>query len=552
MNKAIIYTRKSSEGEDQQVESLNSQKDALYKLIDSKYKNSLQVVKIFEESQSAKKPGRPKFNEMVRRLQSGEADTIVCWDLNRLTRNPVDGGMLIGLVQWNNIKIITPSKEYEDSQSLLMFVEVGVANQFIRDLIKNTKRGLDSKLSKGIVPIKAPVGYKNDTSKLQGQRTIIKDKLRFPIIRKMWDLMLTGQYSIGKILSIATNEYGLRQENGLPISETKAYYLFGSIFYTGKYYEYGGKTYDNGAHEPMITLEEYEKVQRILGRTDKLYAKKRSFPFTNLIRCACGCNITAEERYRKTCNDCGKKYNAETHSKCPECGCTTNTKVHNYKYYHCTKKPNKSCKQKAITEKELERQITVLLQSISLPRSLIEWALKVIEDRVKAENKLGEKQLESLTTALEQNKRALSLLSEKYLSLSNSDSSLLTDEEYKERKSKILNEQHSLEDRILRFNETQNNILISLEKDFDFAVNATKVFSSTKDIGVKREILAKLGSNPILDSGILRLDLPKPFIHMQKAQKYINDEYIRIEPAILLDITSLNDEEFSKSTVWGG
>ena len=44
-------------------------------------------------------PGRPIFNDMLRRIQTGEAQGIICWKVDRLARNPVDGGQIQWLLQ---------------------------------------------------------------------------------------------------------------------------------------------------------------------------------------------------------------------------------------------------------------------------------------------------------------------------------------------------------------------------------------------------------------------------------------------------------------------
>ena len=55
-------------------------------------KQGLEVVKIFQESQSAKKPGRKYFGQMMDGIKKGKADGILAWKLDRLARNPIDGG----------------------------------------------------------------------------------------------------------------------------------------------------------------------------------------------------------------------------------------------------------------------------------------------------------------------------------------------------------------------------------------------------------------------------------------------------------------------------
>ena len=151
---------------------------------------------------------------MMERIENGEADGILCWQINRLSRNPIDSGKLSWLLQQGILKSIqTIDRQYLPEDNVLLFnVESGMANQFILDLSKNTKRGLQSKLEKGWLPNVAPLGYCNDTQ----NHTIAKDPERFNLVRKMWDLMLTGSYTPPKILDIATNEWSFRTRKSIP------------------------------------------------------------------------------------------------------------------------------------------------------------------------------------------------------------------------------------------------------------------------------------------------------------------------------------------------
>src|SRR5436190_7685804 len=85
--------RKSSESEERQELSIPAQDRELNALT---VRRQLKVIgPTFEESMSAKEPGRPVFNDVVARICRGEADGILCWKLDRLARNPVDGGRIM-------------------------------------------------------------------------------------------------------------------------------------------------------------------------------------------------------------------------------------------------------------------------------------------------------------------------------------------------------------------------------------------------------------------------------------------------------------------------
>ena len=85
--KYFLYTRKSEEDKNRQVQSIETQTKELRQRFPD-----LTIVDEFEEARTAKQPGRPLFNEMVRRIQGGEAQGILVWSINRLLRNPVDQG----------------------------------------------------------------------------------------------------------------------------------------------------------------------------------------------------------------------------------------------------------------------------------------------------------------------------------------------------------------------------------------------------------------------------------------------------------------------------
>src|SRR3989344_3596374 len=134
--KYVIYCRKSTDTEDKQVLSLDSQ---LKELSQIAQKQNLEIVDYLHESKSAKEPGRPVFNEMIKMINSGKADAILCWKIDRLTRNPVDGGQIQWLLQNNKIKCIqTFEKSFLPSDNvLLVSIEQGMASQYIRDLSTN-------------------------------------------------------------------------------------------------------------------------------------------------------------------------------------------------------------------------------------------------------------------------------------------------------------------------------------------------------------------------------------------------------------------------------
>ncbi len=101
--KFFIYCRKSSEQEDRQILSLPAQEK---ELLDLATREKLHIVDTYKESRSAHTAGRPLFDEMLKRIERGEANGIIVWDESRIARNSLDGGKVIYMMDLEQIKAI--------------------------------------------------------------------------------------------------------------------------------------------------------------------------------------------------------------------------------------------------------------------------------------------------------------------------------------------------------------------------------------------------------------------------------------------------------------
>ncbi len=491
--KYFLYARKSSESEDRQVASIESQIDELTKMAK---KEGLKILDVLSESQSAKAPGRPIFTEMIARIHKGEAQGIICWKLNRLARNPIDGGEIMWMLQQETIKHIqTYGRSYYPTDNVLMIsVEFGMANQFIRDLSQDTKRGLRKKAERGWYPTFATLGYMHNPLKQKGRKEIIKDQERFNLTRKMFDLMLTGNYLPPKILEIATNKWGLQNRKGGKIARGTIYRIFNDPFYYGEFeYPKGSGNWYQGKHEPMITKEEYEKIQALLGRKEKARLRKHEFAFTGLIRCGeCGAMITAEERIKTQ----------------------KNGNVHHYTYYHCTRRKG-PCSQKYIRKKELEKQIMEILNKIEIPPEFHDWALEELKSEIEKEgkdrNKILTNQQKAYNDCLEEIDGVISMRAKKELN----------EENYKRKMTFLAKEKARLQELLNDTDDRVNKQIEKAEKTFALARDARKEFETGKP-EKQKQILADLGSNLLLKDGLLSILIEKPLLRIKGMTPEVN------------------------------
>lgn len=521
MSGYFIYCRKSSEAEDRQVLSIESQTRELEQLA---AKLNLPVAAVLTESKSAKEPGRPVFDEMLQRLHRGEATGIICWKLDRLARNPMDGGSIIWAIKQQGIKVLTPAQSYarEDDNILLMYIEFGMAQKYVDDLSKNVKRGLKTKIENGWYPGVAPVGYLNHTDKMTGANTLIKDPERFPLIRRMWDLMLTGLYTPPRILEIANMEWGFRTRptrrmGDKPLSRSAIYRTFTNPFYYGRFeYPHGSGQWYQGKHEPMITEAEFDRVQTLLGRNGNPRPQSHhEFAFTGLIRCGdCGQMVTAEEKHQVMCGYCRFKFAYRKRDACPRCATPVEKMVNplflRYTYYHCSKNRKPVCRQKYVSGGELEKQISGYLARIRISERFKQWAVKYLHELHEQESASRKDIVHAQQKAYQECLGKIESLVNLKTSSGNKDGSLLSDNEYAERRSKLLKEKLRLEGLVNDAGKQTEQPLKLSEQTFEFACTAQKRFAKG-DPMTKKEILSTVGSNLTLKDKKLRIEARKPF-----------------------------------------
>ncbi len=377
--KYFLYCRKSSEAEDCQILSIDSQVIELKRFAEQQ---GIQILEVLTEAKSAKAPGvRPIFNSMMTRLYQGEAEGVLCWKLDRLARNPVDGGSIIWALKQHGLTIVTPVQTFSQAEDnvVWMYLEFGMAQKYVDDLSRNVKRGLKTKAEMGWFPGRTPLGYLNRTHP-NGHKTIARDPKRFPIVRKCWELMLTEKYTPANVWEIANNVLGFKSVRGKPMSRSTIYNIFTSPFYVGRYeYPKASGIWHTGRHIPMVTETEYAEVQRLMARGYKWPMNRKTFALTGLIRCGnCDRAITAEEKHQLICSICHFKFAYRGKVQCPWCKTAIramkNPKKLLYTYYHCSGHgKNGGCDEPSIELRRLLGQLVDVMGQISLPVPYEQW-----------------------------------------------------------------------------------------------------------------------------------------------------------------------------------
>src|SRR3989338_1844434 len=265
--KIFLYARKSTDEPERQVLSIEAQ---MFELREFAKKEGLNIVREFVESKTAKEPGRDIFNDMVASIEKNEAEGILAWHPDRFARNSVDGGKIIYLCDLGKIKELKFPTFWFDATpqgKFMLNIAFGQSKYYVDNLSENVKRGLRQKVRRGEQSGQAPTGYVND--KLN--KKIIPDMERFRLVRKMFEVYATGNYSLKDTRNLLAQK-GLVSKNGKVLTVSNTQMILKNPFYYGMFLF--NKELYQGKHEPAISKKLFDKCAEVLA--DKSRPKKPS------------------------------------------------------------------------------------------------------------------------------------------------------------------------------------------------------------------------------------------------------------------------------------
>ncbi len=402
--KYFLYARKSTDEDDKQLLSIEAQ---LEELREHAAREKLEVVCEFVEKMTAKEPGRPIFNDMLRRVEKGEADALLAWHPDRLARNSVDGGKIIYLVDTAKLAALKfPSFWFENTPQgkFMLSIAFGQSKYYVDNLSENVKRGIRQKLRLGWYPGRAPIGYLNEPR----LRTIVIDEATAPLVKKLFETYANGETSYRTIADMA-NRMGLLtcRDNKFRMGWMRG--LLSNPFYIGMF-RLKGELYE-GSHEPLISRELFERVQKILNHRSRAVQNPRKGDpcfFTGMIKCgSCGSGVTAQRQ-----------------------------KGHHY--YNCTRHHGPCELEKYIREESLSLEIHAALSYRTLPGEVADWILAQVDQWQAEEAHLSEGLATQHAARLDDIQARLNRLLDVYLE------GTVNKEEYTARKEAFIREKASL------------------------------------------------------------------------------------------------------------
>jgi len=480
MNRYFLYARKSTDNEDRQVLSIEAQ---LAELREFAKRQNLFIKEELFEAKTAKQPGREVFNLLVKRIERDEANGILAWHPDRLARNSMDGGKIIYLTDTGKlVDLRFPTYSFENTAQgkFMLSIIFGQSKYFVDNLSENVLRGFRQKLRRGEYPGFAPLGYKNNI--LDHSIEVVPEAAHK--IRELFELYATGRYSMEELRKLATASGLASRRKHVRLSLSNIERILKNPFYYGAF-RFKSELYE-GTHPPIITKELFDKAQAALSARSKPHLNGPHYHvFRGLIRCdECGCMITSEIQKQI------------------------------YIYYRCTRKRG-SCDQPFVREEALVSQIEDAIEKISIGPEQKKFLFSKLDERASAGLTEPSPSL-SINSEIAEIDRKLNTLLEGYLSR------LISEEEYKEKKSALLNKKIKLKEELAGC-EGKGKVWLELARSIVTSAGQASYIAHRGSLEEKRQFLKKIGSNFRLAGAKLRFDYQLPYVYF--AQKWPKEKW---------------------------
>ncbi len=543
----VAYMRKSTEDDKHQIFSIRDQKTWIEK---TAKQFGYKIIAMFDEERSAAKPNnRPEFYKMMSMIESGKANAIICYHVDRLSRNPIDSAQL----QWDLSQSIIQKIHASDgtylprSGNLALALQGCMAAQYSVSLSERVENSMLENNRRGRCNGWAAAGYKNWNDEDNKKKSIVvkdlsvldgADGSRYVLIQKALKAFGTGKYSPVEIKQML-DEWGFRsRRNRKPITLGGVHYILESPFYCG--YTEDPETREWHKAEwydiAMISEDEYRHNQQIKrkysrnkGYKPRVSCNAKKFQLKGTMICSsCGCGIGGGDHPKKMADGSIKVY---THYAC-------NNNNHNSQ--------NKCHLHGGISEEQAFEQIKEMFDSYTISQPLYDWALEIFQD-LKDEEIYERNQIEHNQNASIKELRAKrDELLDAFLNRGNLGI-IMTPEDYNSRREKLDKAIEELENSRVEAQQRSRNWYEIIGKTMETLSDPSKTLDEGACDGEYREILQSIGpqayleecfdryckNGKVLTKRIIKVD-PYPWLKkIQKSAKKIEADYSEVFTANL-------------------
>ncbi len=282
MNKyTAIYIRVSTDAQREEGYSIEAQKEMLTAYCVSKSIKNYECY--IDGGYTGSNLDRPELKRMISDIKEKKINCVLVYKLDRLSRSQKDTLFLIeDVFNPNGVDFISLNESMDTSTPLgrLMLGILSAFAQLERENIRErTGMGMKERIKEGfwMGGGRVPFGYDYDS-----QKGVLVPNEDAETVRKIYEMYIDG-YSTNHIARVLGLSYE-KLARQILMRKTNA----GIITYKGE--EYMGK------HEPIISLETYEKAMHIMRERSEKRRTDAGNLLTGIIRCGfCGAGMRYQQ-----------------------------------------------------------------------------------------------------------------------------------------------------------------------------------------------------------------------------------------------------------------
>jgi DNA invertase Pin-like site-specific DNA recombinase len=236
------------------------------------------VVEVFTDndvSASKAKP-RPEYQRLLASIESGHIDAVIVWDIDRLTRTPMELEGFIIITDRHRVALASVGGEVDLSTpqgQLTARIKGNVARHEVQQMSRRLKRKFQENAKEGKPHGVTPFGYRreyviNDQGK-QGYREVI-DQEQADAIRELYRMVIAGESlrSLAKYL----NDKGFTTGRGNPFIGNVVGNMLKKPRYTG-HRTVSGQIVGKGVWEPIIDQDTFDQALAILTTPGRRHSR---------------------------------------------------------------------------------------------------------------------------------------------------------------------------------------------------------------------------------------------------------------------------------------
>ncbi len=493
LTQAIIYLRVSTKeqayaGGETEGYSIPAQREICRKK--SEQLGAIIAEEFVDRGESAKTSDRPELKRMLAYICENSISYLIVHKVDRLARNRADDVQIHMALKHSGVTLVSCSENIDETPSgmLLHGIMSSIAEFYSRNLANEVIKGSVQKAKDGGTVGKAPTGYKNVRTIINGReaRTVKLDEERAPLMKFAFEAYATGEWTIRKLLSEVTKR-GLTTIPGpktpaKPLAVSHFHRLLQHPYYKGVV-RYRGIEYP-GKHEPLVSETTWDKVQEVLSQKSLSGEKRRT-----------------HHHYLKGtvfCGSCGSRLIVSL---------TKNRHGSIYPYFICLGRQQRrtNCKQSAILIEDVETLVEKHYCYIQPTDELLLDLKSLILEELKAQEDNSQIEIDR------QNNRIKNLLDERRRLLEAHYADAIPIDLLKSEQRRISGELKAADDQIKTIDVGFDLVKTNLSKAIEFASNWKDAYVSAGST-IRRQLNQAIFKKIFIDNtGHLSSELNEPF-----------------------------------------